>query len=391
VTERLKITFVIETLSAGGAERVLANMANYWSRRGHSIEIFTFWSKGSLPFYTLDTAVVHFPLSVAGGSSNLARFIINNWRRIETIREAIRKSQPDIIISFMDRPNMLTSLACVGCGIPLVLSERVDPAECSIGGMGWEILRRLTYPLADSVVAQTKPALSYFGPIIRRRGSVIPNGIAVPPEAAALRPGCESGRKIVAVGRLARQKGFDLLLAAFFKVHERFPEWSLTIWGEGPERPTLERQRKELGLEGCVHLPGRTQNIFQEMRKSDLFVLSSRFEGFPNALLEAMACNLPVISFDCRSGPSEIIQHNVDGILTPPEDVNRLADAMNRLISDASMRDQLGKRAGEVTQRFNTEKIMGEWERLLTTLVSARGARKKMSKVSIEQGSSARA
>jgi glycosyltransferase involved in cell wall biosynthesis len=369
----MRITFVIETLAAGGAERVMTSMANHWSRKGHAVEILTFWPKGSSPFYKLDDGVVHSPLSLAEESNTFVQFVSNNVGRIRAIRDAISKSRPDVVISFMDRANMLTSLACIGCGIPLVLSERNDPAQRNIGGRSWELLRRLTYPLADSVVVQTNAALSYFGPMICRRASVIPNGITLPAEAMAPSPGRRCSHKIVAVGRLAAQKGFDLLLEAFAKLHFKLPQWSLTIWGEGPERASLETLRERLGLTGSVHFPGKTQTPFKEMTEADLFVLSSRYEGFPNVLLEAMACHLPVISFDCPSGPREIIRHDIDGILVPAKNVNALAEAMKRLIANPSLRNQLAQRAGEVVQRFNLEKVMEQWEELLRKIHVSQG------------------
>lgn len=365
----MKVMFAIYGIGGGGAERVLVNMANYWSKKGHSIEIVTLWPEGSTPFYQLDAAVVHSPLSLARNSNNVFQGLANNLRRLCAIRNAIIKSKPDVVISLMDTMNVRVSLASIGLGIPIVLCEHTDPAAHNIGGRVWDILRRVTYPCADSVVVLTNSALSYFDPRIRRRASVIPNAINLPAEAIDPHLCRRCSHKIVSVGRLAQVKGFDMLLQAFSILHRSFPLWSLTIWGEGPERAALEKLREKLGLERFVHLPGRTQTPFREMTEADLFVLSSRYEGFPMALLEAMACNLPVISFDCPSGPREMIQHDVDGILVPPEDVNALADAMGRLMDNATLRNQLTKNAGEVVQRFSMEKVMRRWDELLGHVV----------------------
>jgi GalNAc-alpha-(1->4)-GalNAc-alpha-(1->3)-diNAcBac-PP-undecaprenol alpha-1,4-N-acetyl-D-galactosaminyltransferase len=366
----MKLAFVISSLQNGGAERVLVNMANYWSRKGHSIEIFTLWTKGSKPFYELDDAVIHTPLSLARDSKNVIQFVANNLRRVRVIRSAIKTSRPDILCSFLDRTNVLVSLASIGVGIPLVLCEHTDPSKHTIGGRGWELLRTWTYPQADAVVVLTNEALAHFSPRIRSRTVVIPNGIVSTAETVdPSRRVCR--HKIISAGRLSEEKGFDLLLQAFSMICVKFPQWSLTIWGEGPKRSTLEQLRERLGLADCVSLPGRTKNLFQEMSASDLFVSSSRFEGFPMVLLEAMANSLPVISFDCSSGSREIVRHDIDGVLVATEDVAALADAMSRLMSNAPLRNQLAQRAGEVVHRYSMEKVMGLWEELLGKILKS--------------------
>jgi glycosyltransferase involved in cell wall biosynthesis len=176
-------------------------------------------------------------------------------------------------------------------------------------------------------------------------------------------------KMIIAMGRLDWQKGFDLLLQGFECIADRYPDWSLTIWGEGPERDALERLRSDLRLDERIYLPGITKQPFEKMHQADLFVLSSRFEGFPMVLCEAMACGLPVISFDCCAGVRDIIRNDVDGMLVPPEDVHALANAMGKLIAQPQERQRLASRGPEILDRFGQERILHIWDQTIAEVL----------------------
>lgn len=192
----------------------------------------------------------------------------------------------------------------------------------------------------------------------------------MPPNEKKLSNKLLGERSLIAIGRLVPQKGFDLLLEAFAKLKDRYPEWRLTILGEGGLRPQLESLRDELRLGDRVHLLGKVKKPHEFLQQADIFIMSSRFEGFPNALCEAMACGLSVISTDCPNGPREIIRDGVDGILVPNEDVSALAAAMDRLMYDEKERRSLGDRATEVTKNFGLEKVMSMWESLITEVIT---------------------
>ncbi len=175
-----------------------------------------------------------------------------------------------------------------------------------------------------------------------------------------------SARRVIAVGRLDDQKGFDYLIEAWKLVSERFPDWALDIYGEGDLRESLQRQIDGLGLSGCVLLKGRTQNISKEYAQHSIMVLSSRFEGFVLVLGEASVCALPQVSFNCQSGPSEIIEDHKNGILVKRVgDIQGLASALGELMSNEDVRRRMGQHAEQLSYRFALPEIIRQWRELL--------------------------
>lgn len=362
----VRLVIVLDDLLGGGAARVATLLANAWAGKGFQVTLVTSDDGTGCPIYALAPGVGHRPLDLRREPRHLLEAVWNNLSRVRRLRKAIRGLQPTAVISFLDRTNVLVLLATVGLGLPVVVSERSDPHGRSIG-RAWELLRTATYPFAAAVVAQTRHALDYFSAGIQARGRVIPNPVALPEEVPPRRdPWTRTPPfTVVSVGSLRPVKGHDLLIEAFAQVAGRHPDWNLRIHGEGPARGDLEQQVARLGLQGRVELPGATTAPFERLREADLFVLSSRTEGFPNALAEAMACGLPVISFDCRSGPSELIRTGENGILVPPGQVEELAAAMDRLMADRAERSRLAEGAPEVLSRFSLERILAQWEALV--------------------------
>jgi glycosyltransferase involved in cell wall biosynthesis len=330
-------------------------LCNHWAERGWDVTIATLDDGSEPPFFPLAPKVRHVALGIA------KRRIVP---RVLGLRSFLARERPDRVVSFIDETNVLILLAARGMGIPVVVSVRTDPARHAIP-RGWHILRRLTYPWARAIVVQTDTAATFFPASWASRVAVIPN--PVPKVEALTPPRTPDGatHRIVAIGRLGKEKGFDLLIRAFAGIARTHPGWELTILGEGEEREALNQEIERSGVAGRVRLSGRTTDTAGVLRRSELFVLPSRYEGFPNALCEAMACGLPVIAFDCRSGPRSIIRDDVDGLLVPAEDVGALSAAMARLIADPERRRQLGARAVEVSDRFSVQRIASQWEQVL--------------------------
>jgi glycosyltransferase involved in cell wall biosynthesis len=346
-------------------------MANYWAEQGHDLTLITL-APAEEDFYPLHTGIRRIGLDLTNSSTTLREALWNNVVRLKQLREAIYRSHADVVISFIEKTNILVLLSTIAMHVPVVACERIDPRYHKIE-LVWAVLRQVLYRRTAALVVQTEGVRAWAEGLVHNRAVyVIPNPIAqIDRIDRPMFNGNPSGQTVAAMGRLDPQKGFDHLIQAFAHCVVRHSDWSLVIVGEGPERKRLEALSIQLGIGERVTLLGRLSDPFPVLRKADLFVLSSRYEGFPNALLEAMACQLPVVSTDCPSGPRDIIRNGVDGILVPPDDVAALAGAMDRLMSDPQERRRLGMQAGEVVERFSPDRIMKLWSDLLARIAVA--------------------
>jgi glycosyltransferase involved in cell wall biosynthesis len=368
-----RLVIFIHSMGGGGAERVTANLANHWAGKGCEITVVTL-AQCSLDAYDLHPDVERISLNLAGDSANIVTGLWQNLRRVVAIRRVLRKIQPDIALGIMTTANVLLSVAALGLRIRAVGSEHVHPAQYPLSPL-WERLRRHTYGWLHAVSALTSESANWLEAHTNvRRVSVIPNAAPWPlpaqePEVSPM-PVCPIGRKILlGVGRLELQKGFDWLLEAFAVVAPKHPDWDLVILGEGSLHNMIERQAQTAGLDKRVFLPGRVGNMGEWYERADLYVMSSRFEGFGNTLAEALTYGLPAVSFDCDTGPRDIIRHETDGLLLPQGDVMGLAAALDRLMGDADLRKRFAGRAVEARERFSMERIAGMWEELFEEVV----------------------
>jgi glycosyltransferase involved in cell wall biosynthesis len=360
----MRLTLVIHSLQGGGAERVLTTLANTWAAASWQVTLLSFDDGTMPPSYELDARVNHIALDIAGQSASKFAAVAENLYRVHRLRQAIRASRPDVVLSFMDRTNVLTILSTRGLGVRVVVSERSDPLMNNPGPI-WSSLRRVAYPFADALVVQSQGAFDYFSPRVQSLSLIIPNPVLAPAARGGTAFGHSDRPLMLAMGRMVAAKGFDLLLRAFAQVKHAHPEWGLVILGDGLLFDEIERLRNVLGLADRVLLPGRVRNTQAYLNDADLFVMSSRYEGFPNALCEAMATGVASISTDCPSGPREIIRNGVDGLLVAPENVGALAAAMDHLMGSEPERKRLAMRASEVTTRFALPRVARMWEETL--------------------------
>ena len=366
------IIFFIGSLSSGGAERVTVNLANYWAAKGWKITIVTLASQG-LDFYELHPAVQRIALNLSGESANALSGAWNNLRRVWALRRVLRVERPDIALGMMSTANVLLALAAWGLPVCAIGSERIHPPQCPLGRV-WEGLRHHLYSRLAAVTALTDESAAWVKTNTRaRRVPVIPNAApwplpVQPPRLDPASVGVPGRQRLLAVGRLDHQKGFDWLIAAFAALADRHPQWELVVLGEGALRPALKSQVDAENLQQRVFMPGRVGNVGQWYECADLYVMSSRFEGFPNTLAEALAYGVPAVSFDCDTGPRDIIRHEVDGLLVPAGDVAGLTAALDRAMGDADLRRRWAVRAVEARARFSMVRFAGLWETLFGEL-----------------------
>jgi GalNAc-alpha-(1->4)-GalNAc-alpha-(1->3)-diNAcBac-PP-undecaprenol alpha-1,4-N-acetyl-D-galactosaminyltransferase len=357
----MRIALLISGLGPGGAERVMSLLANGLVARGHEVCLITL-TPAADDFHALDPRVQRQGLGLTGDSAGTLTALHANARRVMALRSAIRAHAPQTVLSFVTHMNVLALIACVGLPVRVVISERVDPASHSEGWL-WDGLRMLTYRRADAVVVQTDRIAQWF----RANAGSIKEIVVIPnPVVPALQRSQVASMPprpfILGAGRLVRQKGFDLLIRAFSRVAAVVPGLHLAIAGEGPDAEPLRRLAASLGLEVRVHFLGTVGNLHELMRSALAFVLASRYEGFPNVLLEALACGAPSIATDCLDGPREILDNGKYGLLVSCGDVEGLGKAIADLVTSPELRQSLSALGQQAIAPFEQSRILDAWE-----------------------------
>lgn len=343
----MDVTFVVSALHGGGAERVIATLANYMAGRDDNVTILM--TAGDEVVYRLEENARLISIGQVSGGNPLVQL-----KRLAAMRQYFKAHRQSHIVSFSTTINLFTIIASLGMGMDVIVSERNDPNR-----FHHKWLRNMIYEMGDRFVFQTEEAAKCFSKAIRKRSSVIPNPIrtGLPKVYTG-----EREKKIAAVGRLEPQKNHRLLLEAFAGFHERFPEYTLHIYGKGKLEQELRAYATELHIESHVVWEGFREDILERIRSYSMYVLSSDYEGISNSLMEAMALGLPCISTDCPIGGSALcIQDGENGRLTPIGDARALQEAMESIAQDSDRAETIGQRAAEIRERFSEEKICERW------------------------------
>ena len=354
----MKIVAVIPSLAGGGAERVLSLLSHEWSKT-HDVVLVVF--DAAYPAYTYSGRLIDLGIELSGRSLRKLQVAVTS---LVAVARVLLRERPDWIVSFMEPANFPTAIAAGLTGLRrrAVVSVHHDPMVLP---KLRRLLMRWIYLLPSHVVSVSqglKIALCSIG-VSSTKISVIPNPVGAP---ARLEPPQRPFREryVLGVGRIRPEKGFDRLLQAFALLDRQ--DLRLVILGHGaePERQRLWRLAESLGIDGSLRLPGFVSEVDQWYQSAECFVLSSRSEAWGMVLLEAMANGCPVISFDCRYGPSEILEEGRSGLLVTEGDVHGLATAIAAVLNDSDLRQRLSKDGRTRSRTFATPGLAKRWIKL---------------------------
>ena len=355
----MKIMFYINTISYGGAERVIVNLANHFYDNGYDV-VFVTTYKRETEYKLRDNIQRHVLLDREN-----YKFLKKNLLCVKQLRKLLSTEKTDILVSFMAEPNFRAIFSSLGLKTKNLISIRNDPNR-EYPNVMFRFLAKFLYRLADCVVFQTKDAQSWFPNAIRKKSCIIPN--QVNEQFFQIVP-AECHRDIVTVGRLTDQKNQEMLIRAFSRIANRIDD-NLIIYGDGQLRESLMKLVNDMSLSERVFLPGSISDVPNTVKSAKLFVLSSNYEGMPNALIEAMVLGLPCISTDCPcGGPRELFDEQKNGLLVKVGDECELAEKMLYLLKNESIRLEISNNAARAAMYFSSESIFAKWETFVKKVI----------------------
>lgn len=349
--------FVIHALGYGGAGKMIVYLANHFSKIGYDVVIYVEEQMGK--HYEMEPGV-----RVYQETEFFKNYYTRHFRQIFQLRRRVKEINPDLVISFQTNQNALSVLATRGRNIPVIVSERGDPYQYHdiVAKLKTRVINK-----AEGGVFQTKKAMQYYGEELQQRSVVIYN----PNTVTGIERPEKRNNEIAFVGRFdIHQKRQDLAIEAFKIVAEAVPDVKLAFYGAGKEQEIIKKQACDLGIEDRVLFKGLVKDVPNAIKDSRLFLMTSDFEGMPNALIEAMACGLPCVSTDCSpGGASELIQSGENGIVVPCGDAKAIAAAIVRLLNNKEEAEKMGVEAQKIVEELNPAIIYGEWEKYVKTIL----------------------
>lgn len=346
----MKVMIILPTLLAGGAERVVSILANEWAENNQVVLVL--YSKNKV-FYKLNEKVKVIELSFEVGNKSILSRLAQITFLSRDLRNTVLQEKPNFILSFMNKFNVFCLFSCLGLKNKIYVSERDGPSEKL--SFLFQVIRNLSYKKSSGIICQTDASRKSIKKAVNHSNVIaIPNPISDFPNLVHAREPF-----ILTVGRLVEKKGHKFLLNAFATIQDN--SWRVVIAGDGPLKASLQNLCESLNISHRVDFIGVVEDVNDLYRRASLFVFPSLLEGFPNALAEAMACGLPVVSFDCDAGPSDLIEDGINGYLVPVGDSELLSQRMLYLIENRSLRENFGAKAHEIKDKLRADSISNQY------------------------------
>lgn len=348
------ITFIIGSMINGGAERVISVISDKYAENNYDVHLIIFRKNSIKTNYNINSKIkCHY---LTNSNNRFIRNIIIPFKLLKTMKEI----DSDIYISFCILENSISALVNIFASKILIISERNAPKDEKLSAH-LKLLRKVSYRFCNGIIFQTIDAMKCYPKRLQAKGVVIPNPIK---ENLPIKNNYNDTYKFVAVGRLAQQKNYILLLRAFKKFSEVYDSYNLYIYGQGPKKDELIDYVIKNNIDKKVYFEGFKHDVHYEILNADAFIMTSDYEGMPNALMEAMAMGMPCISTDCPSGgPKELINNNENGVLIEVNNVHMLTDAMKKIKYDRNFRESIGNEAKKVYKKYNLDYIFSLWEK----------------------------
>ncbi|MBU2180924.1 MAG: glycosyltransferase family 4 protein [Gammaproteobacteria bacterium] len=364
----MKIVFLVSSLQFGGAERVATTLCNAWVKSGHQVALVATYAGTDPCFFKLEPAVevkyLANTLHCMFGKSNLS------FARLYKLRQILIEAKPDVVVSFLPSANIMAILATIGLNVPIIVSERTDP-EFFPQPFIWKMLCKYLYQYADVLTVQTDSVAAKVPRLFKhiRKIKVVANPLPFTKRQFTKRPD-ENIKTIVSLGRLTKSKQTEQIVIAFSSLADKFPNWKLKIYGDGPCKAELFALVEQNKHKSQIEICGDTKDPWNALVNADIFMMASCFEGFPNALLEALGLAVPSIVYDCPSGPAEITENGLIAKLVPLNDQSQLKSALFEFMNKDDCRIALGCLAEtSVHNRYSLEAVMMVWDEIFTSVL----------------------
>lgn len=361
----MKLAIYISGMSRGGTEKKVSNIANYMIAHGHEVVLVNAY-RFEEEFEVNDAVkrLICEPTEEELPGNRIGNFIA----RYKKLRKIWIDEKPEVILSFIGKTNIMTLLTSRGLGIPVAVGVVGNP-EVEYYNRSLKLIARLLYRKADTVILQTKQSMSFFPKKVLDKAVIMKNPVSKAFDVDRYEG--ERDKTIITLSRIEESKDHIMVIDVFAKIADKYPEWNLLIYGEGPLKEELTAKVKELGLSDRILFPGRIDDVAGTIKKAGVFILPSFSEGSPNSLIEAMMLGLPVISTDCPcGGPAELIRDGENGLLIPVDDRAKLQESLQKLIDNPHYAEQIGRESAKTRDIFSPERVFEAWEALLVNLAN---------------------